>query len=71
MASPARIALAASSFAGKRSGLLSYGEKLVEDVGIPPTSTGCKPVVSCSLTDPPWYPRQESHPDLGVRSAVL
>jgi hypothetical protein len=37
---------------------------MVEDRGIPPRSTGCRPVVSCSITDPPWYPRSDFHGDL-------
>jgi hypothetical protein len=35
--------------------MLSYG-RMVEDVGISPTSTGCRPVVSYSVTDPPLAP---------------
>jgi hypothetical protein len=47
--------------------LLNYGRnEMVEDYGSSPYSTGCRPVVSYSVTDPPknWYPRQDFHPDL-------
>ena len=63
MVFPARIALATFGFADRRSCLLSYG-KMVEDRGISPRSTGCRPVVSYSVTDPPWCPRSDFHEDL-------
>ena len=63
MVFPARIALAAFGFANRRSVYSIYG-KLVEDRGIPPRSPGCRPGVSCSVTDPPWYRWLELHQHL-------
>jgi hypothetical protein len=44
--------------------LLSYARmKLVEDFGTSPNSTGCRPVVSYSVTDPPKIGRRRTRTD--------
>jgi hypothetical protein len=37
--------------------------KLVEDFGTSPNSTGCRPVVSYSVTDPPKIGRRRTRTD--------